>query len=100
MLFDLLLAWAAMHIKGGRDSAEGSNWLTPLATSLKIVHLSLQTKRLDTPGTDNTHTHTHPFNGPLSRTTRVSQCQKGKTNLDFSEARDSEWQWHQPVPER
>jgi len=25
----------------------------------------------------------------------VSQCQKGKTNLDFSKARDSEWQWHQ-----
>jgi len=25
----------------------------------------------------------------------VSQYQKGKTNLDFSEARDSEWQWHQ-----
>ena len=40
------------------------------------------------------HTHTHPFNGPLSGTTRVSQYQKGKTNLDFSEARDSEWQWH------
>ena len=37
----------------------------------------------------------HPFNGPLSRTTRVSWCQKGKTNLDFTEARDSEWQWHQ-----
>ena len=42
-----------------------------------------------------THTHTHPFNGPLSGTTRVSQYQKGKTNLDFTEARDSEWQWHQ-----
>jgi len=41
------------------------------------------------------HTHTHPFNGPLSRTTRVSQYQKGETNLDFTEARDSEWQWHQ-----
>ena len=41
------------------------------------------------------HTHTHPFNGPLSRTTRVSQYQKGKTSLDFTEARDSEWQWHQ-----
>ena len=27
-------------------------------------------------------------------TTRVSRYQKGKTNLDFSEARDSEWQWH------
>ena len=39
--------------------------------------------------------HTHPFNGPLSGTTRVSQYQKGKTNLDFTEARDSEWQWHQ-----
>ena len=42
----------------------------------------------------NTHTHTHPFNDPLSRTTRVSRYQKGKTNLDFTEARDSEWQWH------
>jgi len=25
----------------------------------------------------------------------VSQYQKGKTNLDFTEARDSEGQWHQ-----
>jgi len=25
----------------------------------------------------------------------VSQYQKGKTNLDFTEARDSDWQWHQ-----
>jgi len=24
----------------------------------------------------------------------VSQYQKGKTNLDFTEARESEWQWH------
>jgi len=37
----------------------------------------------------------HQFNGPLSRTTRVGWYQKGKTNLDFTEARDSEWQWHQ-----
>jgi len=37
----------------------------------------------------------HSFNGPLSRTTRVSRYQKGKTNLDFTEARDSEWQRHQ-----
>jgi len=42
-----------------------------------------------------THTHTHPFNCPLSRTTRGSRYQKGKTNLHFTEARDSEWQWHQ-----
>jgi len=43
----------------------------------------------------HTHTHTHPFNGPLSWTTQVSRYQKGKTNLDFTEARDSEWHWHQ-----
>jgi len=42
----------------------------------------------------STHTHTHPFNGPLPGTTRVSRYQKGETNLDFTEARDSEWQWH------
>ena len=43
----------------------------------------------------DTHTHTHPFNGHFSGTTQVSRYQKGKTNLDFTEARDSEWQWHQ-----
>ena len=47
---------------------------------------------LSTPYTD---THTHPFNGPFSGTTRVSRYQKCKTNLDFTEARDSERQWHQ-----
>ena len=31
-----------------------------------------------------------PFNGLW-----VSRYQKGKTNLDFTGARDSEWQWHQ-----
>ena len=32
----------------------------------------------------------------FSGTTRVGRYQKGKnTNLDFTEARDSEWQWHQ-----
>jgi len=38
----------------------------------------------------SSHTHTHTFNGPFPRTTRV-----GKNNLDFTEARDTEWQWHQ-----
>ena len=32
------------------------------------------------------HRYTH-----ISRTTRVGRYQKGKTNLDFTEARDSEW---------
>ena len=43
----------------------------------------------------HTQTHTHPFNGPFSETTRVGRYQKGKTNLDFTEARDNEWQWQQ-----
>ena len=39
----------------------------------------------------NTHTH----NGPVSGTTLVSWYQKGKITLDITEARDSEWKWHQ-----
>jgi len=42
----------------------------------------------------HTRTYKRTFNGPFG-TTRVSRYQKGKTNLDFTEARDSEWQWHQ-----
>jgi len=44
---------------------------------------------------DYTHTRAHAFNGFFSGTTQVSWYQKGKNNLDFTEARDSEWQWHQ-----
>ena len=43
----------------------------------------------------HTHTHMHLMHSSLSRTTWISRYQKGKTNLDFTEARDSEWQWHQ-----
>ena len=43
----------------------------------------------------HTRTHTHPFYGPFSGNTQVNRYQKGKTNLNFTEARDSEWQWHQ-----
>ena len=44
----------------------------------------------------DTHIHTHTLNGPFSGTIQVSRYQKGKTsNLDFTEARESEWQWHQ-----
>jgi len=35
------------------------------------------------------HTNMHPFNRHLSGTTWVSRYQKGKTNLHFTEARDS-----------
>jgi len=39
----------------------------------------------------------HSFNSPLSRTTGVSRYHTGKTNLDFIETGDSDWQWHQLV---
>jgi len=37
---------------------------------------------------NSTHTHTHPFNGPLSGTTQLSRYQKSKTNVDFTAARE------------
>jgi len=43
----------------------------------------------------DTHTCTDPSKGPMSGNTRVSRYQKGNTNVDFTETRDSEWQWHQ-----
>jgi len=45
--------------------------------------------------TENTQNNLHTHIGPFSRTTQVSRYQKGKTNLDFTEARDSKWQRHQ-----
>jgi len=39
--------------------------------------------------------HAQPFNGPFSGTTRMSRYQNGKIYLNFTEARDSEWQGHQ-----
>jgi len=42
----------------------------------------------------HTHARACVFNVPLSWTTRMSRYQKGKTNLDFTEARDCVWLWH------
>jgi len=39
------------------------------------------------------YTHTR-LTALFSGTTQVSRYQKGKTNLDFTGARDSEWQLH------
>jgi len=43
----------------------------------------------------NTHTPSPRLTALFPGSTQVSRYQKGKTNLDFTEARDSEWQWHQ-----
>ena len=51
-------------------------------------------KMLDIPWRQNYNYYNH-LTCLFSRTTWVSRYQKGKTNLDFTGARDSEWQWHQ-----
>jgi len=65
----------------------------PVSVQIRTVKLIL----MELIGTATAHTFptTHAFNGPFSGTTKVSRYQKGKINLDFTEARDSEWQWHQ-----
>jgi len=71
-----------LHITTGSFQ---SLWWQPTTGSLhSLQHL----KERDKPS------HTHPFNCSLSGTTWVSQYQKVKTNRDFTEARDSKWQWH------
>jgi len=68
-------------------------------STVKIKHIekagSVHTGAIDHHLRSHNRAHTHPFNGPLSVIPWVGQYQKGKTNLDFTEARDSEWQWHQ-----
>ena len=71
----LRCAYSCVHM----DSSSSSS----LSITLKLSHATVE------------HTHTRPFNGPFSGTTQVSRYQKGKTNLDFTEARNGEWKWHQ-----
>jgi len=64
-------------------------------TNTSSLHFYMLHALLDALPTVSKHCNTHPFNGPLSGTTQMSRYQKGKTDLDFTEARDSEWQWRQ-----
>jgi len=43
----------------------------------------------------HTHTHTHVLRPFFQDYPGEPVPKKGKTSLDFTEARDSEWQWHQ-----
>ena len=63
-----------------------AEWLIALLVQYAILRVVLL---LDV----NFYTYIHLLNGPLSGTTQLSRYQKGKTNLDFTGARDSEWQW-------
>ena len=81
----------------------GAHWRRPACELLNVktrsseVEQSPSTFRVHAHTHTHTHTHAHAhtFNSPFSGTTQVSRYQKGETNLDFTEARDSEWQWHQ-----
>jgi len=64
------------------------------AATVRLLQMTHQ-NYTNTAQEKSTQLHTYQFNGPFSRTTRVSRYQKGKTNLDFTEARDSERLWHQ-----
>ena len=55
--------------------------------NIKIIKIAIENVNL--------HTYIRPLNGPLSGTTQVSRYQKAKSNLDFTGARDSGWQWQQ-----
>ena len=68
---------------------------------MKVIRIRIRKKIMSSSTVLSTPTYpvsvpclyTHPFNGPFSGTTRVSRHQKDKTS--FTEATDSEWQWHQ-----
>ena len=83
----------------GNSSKKPYRTCCPLQLSLSTVGISGYAHVCPTPKLAlfvriSAPMYTHTFNGPFSETTWVSRYQKGKTNLDFTEARDNEWQWH------
>jgi len=98
------VAYQAMKnkLRGVNYISSSSSWLfgsrccETLLLPLSILSAEFFMAGTETLSDDWTvSTHTHPFNGHFSVTTRVGQYQKGNTSLDYTEARDSEWQWHQ-----
>ena len=93
---------AVEHLRGVGDVAlyvlpqiRTVTWAVAVAQFHIVTPRDQLTTQVDV-GTYNTHTH--PFSGPFSGTNQVSRYQKSKTNLDFSEARNSEWQWPSAGP--
>ena len=82
------------HLKNTLQSLT-ANWTVSGRNRVQKSSQSKQCVGTKTSQLVQIHTHTHTtFNGPFSGSTQVSRYQKGKTNLDFTGARDSEWQWH------
>ena len=88
------------HLLQSSSSEPSSQSVSPSQTHVWAIHTTEPWHWNLSSHADHSHnhklyTHTHPFNGPLSGTTRVGRYQNGKINLDFTDARDTEWQWHQ-----
>ena len=92
----LLLGIAAWRRQHANTNYTHTTWHDSHAKKLTVASLiwlvactlALHVNKTET-------TKKQPFNSLFSRTTWVSRYQKGKTNLDFTGAIDSEWQWHQ-----
>ena len=77
--------WMSEQFLNGTSYLRCNNFSMMLQLVLSAIKGRIRIKSSNNQRTVKNYTHTHPFNGPLSRTTQVSQYQKG----------DSEWQWHQ-----
>ena len=92
--FNCILRYIQKFVRTTKVSHMNLNMKT-MKLLVTVLSITAQQNAFSNHTHTHSHSHTHTFNGPLSRTTQVSRYQKGKTNLDFTEARDSEWQWHQ-----
>ena len=90
LLSFLILLFLLMHQL--HHQAITANCMTADKTFMPTIIQHTDRNSINTKNyTDNNNHLTASFPGP----NWVSRCQKGKTNLDFTGARDSEWQWHQ-----
>jgi len=62
----------------------------PVIPIFSHMHLAVICQHRDNWTSNQTRNATNAFNGLFSRTTCISQYQKGKTSLDLNEARDDE----------
>ena len=72
-----------------REIMRAHNRIIPRSLVLTHTHTHART-HARTHAHARARTHTHPLSGSLPGTTRVSRYDKGETNLDTTEATDSE----------
>jgi len=96
-------AWTATVLQTSRHSliwqiyvyTEPSNKISECAAECLKVVTALHLLCSNSKPSCMVQQQQRPFNDPLSETAQLSWYQEGKTNLDFTEARESECQWQQ-----